>query len=121
MFQDYYAERNTEQVAREFGPNFAKALFGLEVGAWRGPIQSGYGWHLVFVEASEAGRVPAFEEVSTSVKTAWLAQKQRDIKRIAFAAMRARYTVVVPPIASVDWGSLRNLQAPIAATSVLPQ
>ena len=98
MFQDYYAERAPEQIAKEFGPDFAKAVFQLKPGAWQGPIQSGYGWHLVFVDAIEPGRVPAFEEVEPDVKSAWLDQKQREIKRTAFEAMRARYTVVVPPI-----------------------
>ena len=121
MFQDYYAERAPDQIAKEFGPDFAKAVFQLKPGAWQGPIQSGYGWHLVFVDAIEPGRVPAFEEVEPDVKSAWLDQKQREIKRIAFEAMRARYTVVVPPIESVDFGSLRNPQAPIASTDVLPQ
>jgi peptidyl-prolyl cis-trans isomerase C len=121
MFQDYYAERAPDQIAKEFGPDFAKAVFQLKVGAWQGPIQSGYGWHLVFVDAIEPGRVPAFEEVESDVKSAWLDQKQREIKRTALEAMRARYTVVVPPIESVDFGSLRNPQAPIASTGVLPQ
>jgi peptidyl-prolyl cis-trans isomerase C len=121
MFQDYYAERAPDQTAKEFGPGFAKAVFQLKPGAWQGPIQSGYGWHLVFVDAIEQGRVPAFEEVEPDVKSAWLDQKQREIKRIAFEAMRARYKVVVPPIESVDFGSLRNPQAPIASTGVLPQ
>ena len=121
MFQDYYAERAPDQIAKEFGPDFAKAVFQLKPGAWQGPIQSGYGWHLVFVDAIEPGRVPAFEEVEPDVKSAWLDQKQREIKRIAFEAMRARYTVVVPPIESVDFGSLRIPQAPIASTDVLPQ
>ena len=121
MFQDYYAERAPDQIAKEFGPDFAKAVFQLKPGAWQGPIQSGYGWHLVFVDAIEPGRVPAFEEVEPDVKSAWLDQKQREIKRIAFEAMRARYTVVVPPIESVDFGSLRNPQAPIASTDVFPQ
>ena len=121
MFQDYYAERAPDQIAKEFGPDFAKAAFQLKRGAWQGPIQSGYGWHLVFVDAIEPGRVPAFEEVEPDVKSAWLDQKQREIKRIAFETMRARYTVVVPPIESVDFGSLRNPQAPIASTGVLPQ
>jgi len=116
MFQDYYAERAPDQIAKEFGPGFAKAVFQLKPGAWQGPIQSGYGWHLAFVDAIEPGRVPAFEEVEPDVKSAWLDQKQREIKRIAFEAMRARYTVVVPPIESVDFGSLRNPQAPIAST-----
>ena len=57
MFQDYYAERAPEQIAKEFGPDFAKAVFQLKPGAWQGPIQSGYGWHLVFVDAIEPGRV----------------------------------------------------------------
>jgi hypothetical protein len=121
MFQDFYAERSPEQVAKEFGPPFAKALFQVKPGAWRGPIESGYGWHLVFVDVIEPRRVPAFEEVEPDVKPAWLDQKQREIKQGAFKAMRARYTVVVPPIDSVDLESLRNPRAPIAATGIVPQ
>jgi peptidyl-prolyl cis-trans isomerase C len=121
MFQDYYAERAPDQVTKEFGPDFAKAVFALEPGAWQGPIQSGYGWHLVFVDAIEPARVPAFEAVEPDVKSAWLDQKQREIKTLAFQAMRARYSVVVPPIESVDWGNLRNPQTPIASTDVAPQ
>jgi peptidyl-prolyl cis-trans isomerase C len=121
MFQDYYAERSPEQIAKEFGPGFAKAVFQIKSGAWQGPIQSGYGWHLVFVDTIEPRRVPSFEEVGPEVKSAWLDEKQREIKRIAFGAMRARYTVVVPPIESVDLGSLRNLRAPIDSTDVLPK
>lgn len=121
MFQDYYADRDPTQVTREFGPEFAKALFELKPGAWQGPIQSGYGWHLVFVEASEPSRVPPFEEVAPDVKSAWLDQKQRDLKRVALDAMRARYSVVVPPLDTVD---LRNLHVPqktVSATDLVPE
>ena len=54
---------------------------------------AGRAWYTI-----EPGRVPALEEIEFDVKSAWLDQKQREIKRIAFEAMRARYTVVVPPI-----------------------
>jgi peptidyl-prolyl cis-trans isomerase C len=121
MFQDYYAERAPEQIAKVFGPDFAKALLQLKPGAWQGPVQSGYGWHLVFVDTIEPGRVPAFEEVEPDVKSAWLDEKQRDIKRIALEVIRARYTIVVPPIDSVDFSNLRNPQAPLASTGVFPQ
>lgn len=121
MFQDYYAERTPEQVAKEFGPDFAKAAFGLRPGLWQGPIQSGYGWHLVFVDAIEQGRVPAFEEVEPVVKSAWLDQKQSEIKQTAFAAMRERYTVVVPSLEAIDLRSLRIPQAAITSMQMLPQ
>jgi hypothetical protein len=121
MFRDYYGERTPEQVAKEFGPDFATALFRLKPGAWRGPIRSGYGWHLVFVDGADPGRIPAFEEVAADVKAAWLEQKQREIKRIAFAAMRARYTVIVPPFKAADLADLRISPAAIAAANVVPQ
>jgi peptidyl-prolyl cis-trans isomerase C len=121
MFQDYYAERTPDQTAREFGAPFAKALFQIAPGAWRGPVQSGYGWHLVFVDAIEPRRLPAFEEVERDVKSAWLDQKQREIKRASFDAMRARYTVVTPPVEAVDLASLRNPRAPVAARGPVSQ
>jgi len=66
MFQDYYAERTPDQIAKEFGPDFAKALFRLKPGAWQGPIQSGYGWHVVFVDSIEPGRVPEMDQARDS-------------------------------------------------------
>ena len=63
MFQDYYSDRLQEQVANVFGAQFAKALLQLEPGAWQGPVESGLGWHLVWVESLTPARVPAFEEV----------------------------------------------------------
>jgi len=121
MFQNYYAERAPEQIAKVFGPDFAKALLQLKPGAWQGPIQSGYGWHLVFVDTIEPGRVPAFEEIEPDVKSAWLDERQREVKRIALQAIRARYTIIVPPIESVDLRNLRNPRAPFASTEAFPQ
>jgi peptidyl-prolyl cis-trans isomerase C len=119
MFQDYYAERTPEQIAKEFGPDFAKAVFRLKPGAWEGPIQSGYGWHIVFIDAIEPSRAPPFEEVEPDVKSAWLDQKQAAVKRAAFEAMRERYTVVVPPFDKLDWGSLRRM--PVPPIDVVPE
>jgi peptidyl-prolyl cis-trans isomerase C len=96
LFQDYYGDRGPDQLAKEFGPSFALGLFQLKPGSWQGPIESGYGWHLVWIESIVAGRIPAFEEVEPDVKTAWLADQKAIAWREAYAAMRAKYEVVVP-------------------------
>ncbi len=101
MFQDYYGERTVPAIAREFGPEFAQAVAELPPGSWRGPVQSGYGWHLVYVEAVVPGRVPDFGEISKDVKTAWLAERKAEAWREAYAEMRARYTIVLPVVAVV--------------------
>ena len=96
MLQDYYADRAPEQLAKEFGPEFAQAISNLKSGSWQGPIESGYGWHLVFVTSLVPGRIPAFEEVEADVKTAWLGDQKQQAWRKAYDSMRAKYTVLLP-------------------------
>lgn len=96
MFQDYYGDRAPDQLAKEFGPNFATAILKLKPGSWQGPIESGYGWHLIWIESIVPGRVPNFEEVEPDVKTAWLADQKAEQWRTAYAKMRAKYEVVAP-------------------------
>jgi peptidyl-prolyl cis-trans isomerase C len=102
MFQDYYGDRSPEQLAKEFGPQFAQSIFKLKPGSWQGPIESGYGWHLVFVESFTTGRIPAFEEVEPDVKTAWLSDQRAEEWRKAYATMRAKYQVALPAPAASD-------------------
>jgi peptidyl-prolyl cis-trans isomerase C len=96
MFQDYYGDRAPSAIAKEFGPQFAVALEKLKPGSWQGPIESGYGWHLVFVDAVIPGRIPAFEEVESEVKTAWLGEQKAQAWQKAYQTMRAKYTVLLP-------------------------
>ena len=96
MFQDYYGDRTPQSVAREFGPKFAKAIVNLTPGSWQGPIKSGYGWHLVYVNSVIPGRVPAFEEIEQDVKTAWLGKQKVDGWRKAYKKIRSKYVVLLP-------------------------
>ncbi len=96
MFQDFYAERSPDQVANIFGTNFARALPGLKSGKWQGPIESGLGWHLVWVVSSIPSRLPAFEEVEATVKSEWSDEQRAEGKRKIFDHMKARYQIVLP-------------------------
>ncbi len=96
MFQDYYGDSRLEEVAGVFGIQFAQALFRVQPGAWQGPLESGLGWHLVFVSSITPGRVPAFEEIEPDVKTAWMDERRGEARARAFQAMKARYEVILP-------------------------
>jgi peptidyl-prolyl cis-trans isomerase C len=96
MFQDYYGDRTPDAIAKEFGPQFAVALEKLKPGSWQGPIESGYGWHLVYVDTVIPGRIPAFEEMEPDVKTAWLAEQKQQAWQKAYKEMRTKYTVLLP-------------------------
>jgi peptidyl-prolyl cis-trans isomerase C len=96
MFQDNYGDRTAEQLAKDFGPEFAQAIFQLKPGSWQGPIESGYGWHLIFIDSFTSGRIPAFEEIEPDIKTAWLTDQKQRAWAKAYADMRAKYAVFLP-------------------------
>lgn len=98
MFQDHYSDRSFDEIAKLFGPGFARALIQLRPGAWQGPVESGYGSHLIFVDAVTPSRVPAFEEIETEVKSEWVAERRAEAKRKAYETMRSRYHVVLPEL-----------------------
>jgi peptidyl-prolyl cis-trans isomerase C len=111
MFQDHYGDRSPEQVANVFGAKFARSVFQLQPGWWHGPIESGFGWHLIWVDSMTPARVPAFEEVEPEVRSEWVAEQRAEFKRQAFEAMRARYEVVLPEAGSNDTAAQAALLA----------
>lgn len=96
MFQDYYGERSLQEIAREFGAEFAQEIVQLPNGIWTGPVQSGLGWHLIYIDKVIPGRVPSFGEVASDVKTAWLGEQKAAAWQKAYDEMRAKYTVMLP-------------------------
>ena len=50
----------------------------------------------MFVDTVIPGRIPAFEEVESEVKTAWLNDQKASAWDKAYKEMRAKYTVLLP-------------------------
>ena len=98
MDRDYYGDRSAEDMAKLFGSNFAREVVGLKTGQWQGPVESGYGWHLVFIDTSVAARMPAFEEIEPEIRAEWVEDQRAEAKRKIYEAMRARYQVVTPEV-----------------------
>ena len=96
MFQNDYRDRTLDQISDVFGTTFATALFQLTPGSWQGPIESGLGWHVVWVESMTPGRTPTFEEIEPDIKSGWIDEQRIESRRRTFDAMKARYEVVLP-------------------------
>lgn len=98
MFQAYYRDQTIESMSREFGPAFARVVDTLPTGRWTGPVQSGLGWHLVFVDEAIPGAAASYEEVQQRVRADWLAEQKEAAWDKAYRDMRAKYTVLLPGV-----------------------
>jgi hypothetical protein len=82
-------------VARDFGGKFAAALQKLPIGEWRGPIESGFGLHLVFLSKRTEGRVPELDEVREVVRREWANDFRVETDEKFYQSLLNRYTVIV--------------------------
>ena len=84
-----------EQVQRLFGRTpMADAVFSASVGRWSGPYRSGYGWHLIYVDARQAPALPPFATVRDQVRTDYLQDAQDRANNAAFDDLAKRFTIV---------------------------
>ena len=90
------------EVAKRFGAGFAEQLVGLPVGRWAGPVESGYGVHLVRIREREESRPPAFDDVREAVEREWVAARRAEAAEAFYRGLRARYTVTVEPLVAAD-------------------
>ena len=121
MFQDYYRDKAPDYLRKEFGPTFAAAIVTLPTSSWQGPIESGFGWHLVFIDTVIPARTPAFEEIEPDMKQAWLAEQKAKAVKQAYDEMRAKYTVLMPappPEGAADAATLARAQAKPAVNMI---
>ena len=77
---------------------FTDGLQGLESGHWSGPVESGFGLHLVFIESREAGRVPELVEVRDAVQREWLSQRRQQAVDTLYERLAENYTVEIEPL-----------------------
>jgi hypothetical protein len=84
-----------QDIGNTFGSEFAPAVEEAPVGQWVGPVQSGYGLHLVRVDRREAGTMPTLAEIRPIVQREWEAERRSDVTVSLLATLRARYDVRV--------------------------
>ncbi len=95
MLQSYFPEKPEQRIASLFGGGFARSVFELPTGQWHGPVLSGYGTHLVYVDALDEFPDPALSEVRDRVVQDWMDQTRTEITEQYFDDLLARYEVVV--------------------------
>ncbi len=74
--QNYFAERDYNDVRQLFGQDFAKAIFDLKKEGWSQPIQSGYGIHLVNITTIQNELIKPYEAVKENVLADWKIAQQ---------------------------------------------
>jgi peptidyl-prolyl cis-trans isomerase C len=95
-FPDLYdfSAYEPEQVSRLFGKTpFTAAVYSAPVGQWFGPVRSGYGWHLLYVDARQSATQPPLSAVRDAVRTDYLQDAEDKANKTAFDELARKFTI----------------------------
>ncbi|WP_353474670.1 peptidylprolyl isomerase [Salipiger sp. H15] len=83
-------------VERVFGGGFGTAVAALPLGEWSGPVPSGYGAHLVRLDALREASLPPLEAERAKVLADWRSAEARKMRAAFTDQLLSRYTLDLP-------------------------
>jgi peptidyl-prolyl cis-trans isomerase C len=91
------ANSDEKGLARIFGAEFAAAAVTAKQADWAGPVQSGYGRHLIRVRMTAQGRTPPLADIRQRVENDWRAETAATREAKAYQLLLNSYTIYIDP------------------------
>lgn len=102
LLEHRFAAVPAGEIAKQFGEKFAAKLGGISSGQWQGPVDSGYGVHLVLVSERTEGGAPALADVRDAVRREWESARRKEANEKFYRDLLKRYTVIVEGLEPVE-------------------
>jgi hypothetical protein len=95
LLERTFQSTSSKEIAKQFGEQFTAELGKLTPGQWQGPIESGYGVHLVLVSERAQGSMPALADVRDVVVREWANARRLEGNERFYQELLKRYTVTI--------------------------
>lgn len=95
MLQYDFTLETPFEIARLFGQGFAEQIFQTETDNWQGPIESGYGLHIVRINEKVDARMPELASVIDKVRTDYMFEQRQKTNKAIYERFKERYEIVV--------------------------
>jgi hypothetical protein len=82
-----------QEIENTFGSDFAAQIAEAPLGQWSGPLQSGFGLHLVFVDERVADALPAFDQIRPIVLREYQSEQRTLSSKKLLDSLRAKYDI----------------------------
>ena len=106
-----FTDAGADEIAAALGREFAEKVTVMPAGAWRGPLASSYGVHLVRVDKRGESRPATFEAVREAVARDFSDERRRTANHDFLERLKAQYRI------TVDEAALSAAAAPSTKTA----
>jgi len=95
MLDSSFVDVPAAEVTKQFGDAFTARLAGISPGRWQGPIESGFGSHVVFLAKRTGSVLPPLGDVRDAVSREWDNAHRLEANAKLYREMLKRYTVTI--------------------------
>ena len=95
MLQNYYPLKDRAEIQKNLGSGFTDTLITLAPGQWHGPVLSGFGVHLVYVNSIIEPPPPEFAGVRERVIADWSLDRGNELNDKFYTNLRGQYSIVI--------------------------
>lgn len=95
MLESEFKALPASEVVKQFGEKFAASLGEMTTGQWHGPIESGFGMHLVLVSERTGGSLSALEDIRAEVRREWTNARRMEANEKFYQTLLQGYTVTI--------------------------
>ena len=83
------------EIDNQFGKGFGARLSKLDKTKWEGPVESTYGFHLIFIDEFVEGHIPQLSEIRKEVERDWQYSLKKDLEQEYFKKKIDQYQVQI--------------------------
>ena len=95
MLNPTYAYRSALDLNATFGTGFADQVASLSIGNWDGPIQSGFGYHLIFINTVHSEEKTPLSVIQQQVTQDFQRSRQITVRDTYIENLLNEYTITV--------------------------
>lgn len=92
-FPFFFENIDADMLNRQLGDDFSESLERIETNSWVGPIQSGFGYHLIYITDRTGPQIPDFESVKNDLLRDMEYDNQRNLNDLIFAELKKNYSI----------------------------
>lgn len=91
-FPNYFENEEAVEIRKSLGNSFVEGLKSSPLNEWSGPIQSGFGYHLVFITMKKEPLPLPLETIEERVLNDYNYERQRQLDSTLYLELKKQYT-----------------------------
>lgn len=92
-FPFFFENIDADELNRQLGNDFSKSLEKIKKGSWTGPVQSGFGYHLIYLTDKTGPQIPEIESIKDDLLRDMEYDNQKQLNDLIFTELKKNYSI----------------------------